>query len=248
MAYKKTDVKDNAQPERPTTESELGRFAKRVREAIGKESVRAFSRRSGLSETTLRAYLGGGSDAGRAALLAIAKTSGVRLEWLATGQEPMFEHAVRESPPPYGSDIGAEFTLVPRYNVDAAAGAGQSVDRETEIGKLAFRQDWLRQKGLRAADLAVIRIKGDSMAPTIRDGSLALVDCRRQHEKPRTDGIYVIQMDGDLLAKRIQIDLAGDGALYIKSDNPAYTEQHLDAAAADRLWVVGKVIWAGGEL
>lgn len=160
----------------------------------------------------------------------------------------MFDHEVREAHPPYGSGIGAEFTLVPRYNVDAAAGAGQAVERESEIGKLAFRQDWLRQKGLQGSDLAVIRIKGDSMSPTIRDGSLALVDCRRQHEKPKTDGIYVIQMDGDLLAKRIQIDLAGEGGLYIKSDNPAYTEQRLDAAAADRLWIVGRVIWAGGEL
>lgn len=143
--------------------------------------------------------------------------------------------------------LGSEFALVPRLPVEAAAGAGSAVDNESEIGKLAFRRDWLRNKGLSAADLAVIRIKGDSMAPTIRDGALALVDCRRHQEKPKSDGIYVIRMDGDLIAKRVQIDLAG-GGLYIKSDNPAYTEQCLTAEQADRLFIVGRVIWVGGEI
>lgn len=242
------DEQQTGEEGRPTSSLELGQFANRVKDTVGSEAVRAFSRRSGISETTLRAYMAGTSDAGRLALIAIANAGGVRLEWLVTGEGAMRNREVLEVPPTYGADVGPEFTLVPRYEVEAAAGAGQAVDCEQEVGKLAFRADWLRHKGLRAADLAVIRIKGDSMAPTIRDGSLVLVDCRRHHEKPSSDGIYVIQLDGDLLAKRIQIDLAGEGALYIKSDNPAYTEQHLDAAAADRLRIVGRVIWAGGEI
>jgi len=242
------DEQQTGEEGRPTSSLELGQFANRVKDTVGSEAVRAFSRRSGISETTLRAYMAGSSDAGRLALIAIANAGGVRLEWLVTGEGAMRASEVREVAPTYGADVGSEFTLVPRYAVDAAAGAGQAVECEIEIGKLAFRQDWVRQKGLTASDLAVIRVRGDSMSPTIRDGALVLVDRRAHHKKPKTDGIYVIQLDGDLLAKRIQVDLTGDGALYIKSDNPAYTDQHLEAAAADKLWIVGRVIWAGAEI
>lgn len=242
------NAKDELSYEHSTsvTEVECG-ITQRINELAIGISTNAFAQKCGIPESSMRKYLAG-SIPGTDRAVQIAKACGVSLEWLATGEGSMHRNVVREPLPTYKPEIWAEFALIPRYNVDAAAGAGQAVERENEIGKLAFRQDWLRQKGLQGSDLAVIRIKGDSMSPTIRDGSLALVDCRRQHEKPKTDGIYVIQMDGDLLAKRIQIDLAGEGGLYIKSDNPAYTEQRLDAAAANRLWIVGRVIWAGGEL
>lgn len=139
----------------------------------------------------------------------------------------------------------AEFVLVPRYNVEAGAGAGRVVERESEIGKLAFRRDWLAQKGVAVKDLAVIRVKGDSMAPTIRDGSLVLVDTRQ--EKVAEDGIYIIMKDGHLVAKRLQVDFA-TGGVFIKSDNPAYHQQHVAKDAAEGLYIIGRAIWAGGEV
>lgn len=239
------NARDELESEDSTSADELERgITQRLNALAEGMSTNAFALKCGVPESSMRKYLSG-SIPGTDRAVQISKACGVNLEWFATGEGPKMANEIREAPASYSSEMGAEFTLVPRYTVAAAGGA---IERENEIGKLAFRRDWLRQKGLEATDLAVARIKGDSMSPTIREGALVLVDCRRQHEKPKADGIYVIQIDGDLLAKRIQIDLAGDGALYIKSDNPAYTDQHLDAAAADRLWIVGRVIWAGGEI
>jgi len=139
----------------------------------------------------------------------------------------------------------AEFVFVPRYNVEAGAGAGRVVERESEIGKLAFRRDWLAQKGVAVKNLAVIRIKGDSMAPTIRDGALVLVDTGQ--EKVTQDGIYVLMYEGELVAKRLQVDFAAGGVI-IKSDNPAYDQQHVAKDAAENLYIIGRAIWAGGEV
>lgn len=139
----------------------------------------------------------------------------------------------------------AEFILVPRYNAEASAGAGSLVERESEIGRLAFRRDWLSEKGLSVKDLAVIRVKGDSMSPTIRDGSLVLVNTSQ--EKVGEDGIYVLVYEGHLVAKRLQADFA-TGGLFILSDNPSYKERYVAKDSAEGLYIIGRAIWAGGEI
>lgn len=141
-------------------------------------------------------------------------------------------------------DIGKEFALVPQYDVEISAGHGRFEQHEIEIGKLAFRRDWLRQKGLSEKSLVVVRINGDSMSPTIRDGALALVDTRRNDIKE--DGIYVLTVDGHLVAKRLQRDFKG--GVYIRSDNAAYREHHLFAVDTPSLHIIGRVVWAAGEV
>lgn len=173
----------------------------------------------------------------------IAEALNLSPAWLLTGQGHPQTSAVHEQEAAY--DVGVEFALIPRYDVEAAAGPGKSVQVESEIGKMAFRRDWLRQKGLTPKDLVMIRIDGDSMSPTIRDGSLALVDTA--DAGPHKDGVYVLMVDGDLVAKRLQRDLAA-GGLYIRSDNPAYREQLLTSAEAEHLFIIGRLVWSGGEL
>ena len=48
------------------------------------------------------------------------------------------------------------------------------------------------------------------------------------------------------MAKRLQSDFSG--GVYVRSDNPAYREQHLSADLAANLRIVGRAIWAGGKL
>lgn len=211
-------------------------FIARMRECADRAgSVNALAELSGVSQGGIRRYFEGG-EPNRRALVAIARAAGVTVEWLATGKSP------KDSPSQ--ADVGVEFQLVPQYDVEASAGGGAIVEREAEIGKLAFRHQWLREKGLSAKDLVVIRVRGDSMAPTIRGGSIVLVDTRQDHVTD--DGIYVLLVGEHLVAKRLQVDLRG--GLYIISDNPAYEEQHLTTEEAKELYIVGRVVWAAGDV
>lgn len=203
----------------------------------------------GLSQQDLADAVGGskrgiqdnesGKNAPASTLIRGLVSLGINANWLLTGIKPMLMADLAHT-----QDIGVEFALVPQHDIEVSAGHGRTEQRESEIGKLAFRRDWLRQKGLLAKDLVVVRITGDSMSPTIRDGALVLVDTRVEHVKE--DGIYVLVVDDRIMAKRMQRDFKG--GVFIRSDNPAYREQHLTAEEASGLYVIGRVIWAGGEV
>ncbi len=61
-------------------------FPHRLKKAVGDQSIRSFARECGFSDTVLRQYLNGQSEPTRPALLAMARTANVSLEWLAVGQ------------------------------------------------------------------------------------------------------------------------------------------------------------------
>lgn len=132
-----------------------------------------------------------------------------------------------------------EYATAPFYDVEASCGHGSWNSEENIINRLAFRRDWLKQEGLDPAHLAAIRARGDSMEPTIQSGDTLLVDLRVT--TPRADGIYIIEQDGGLSAKRIQ--RAPDGTLYIRSDNQAYREFVM--RPDQPLNIIGRLAWFG---
>ncbi|TQE92557.1 MAG: hypothetical protein FKY71_19815 [Spiribacter salinus] len=63
-------------------------FPDRLSYILGGQSVRAFARHAGVSDTFLRQCLSGKTEPTRTKLLALATTGGVSVEWLATGNTP----------------------------------------------------------------------------------------------------------------------------------------------------------------
>jgi phage repressor protein C with HTH and peptisase S24 domain len=146
-----------------------------------------------------------------------------------------------------GSDLapsaGAEVLVpVPRLDVGASAGGGAADRSERPLGRIGFDPQWLRRLGLAPASAALIRVEGDSMAPTLSHGDEILVD--RATRRLR-DGLWVLRLDGALLVKRVAV--RPDGArVSVLSDNPAYPGwPECDPAAVD---VVGRVVWVGRRL
>jgi phage repressor protein C with HTH and peptisase S24 domain len=89
----------------------------------------------------------------------------------------------------------------------------------------------------------VIRVDGDSMAPTLSDGDEILVDREDGAGRVR-DGIYVLRIEGTLVVKRVAV--GPGGRLAVRSDNQAYPGwPDLDPAAVD---LVGRVVWVGRRL
>ncbi len=138
---------------------------------------------------------------------------------------------------------GGLFT-VPRLDIGAAAGAGGLGEDDRTEGLLAFDERWLRQLSASPGQLSLIRVEGDSMAPTLAHGDDIMVDGGDAGDRLR-DGIYVLRRDGVLLVKRI-LCAGGRGTIAIVSDNPAYpTDEGVDPAGVD---IVGRVLWTGRRL
>lgn len=112
------------------------------------------------------------------------------------------------------------------------------------VSHLPFSPALLRELGVRYENCHFIRARGDSMVPTIRDGSIVLVDIARR--KDRQDGIYALMFGDDVRIKRLAFGALGK--LTLMSDNPAYPDEVLSGAELDQLKIVGKAVWAGGVL
>lgn len=221
----------------------IGTRIKTVSEKIGTRAKAALT--AGVSDDMLYRYIREESPPSFKAMAGLAAASGYSLDWMATGKGPMMSDQRDGDAHTY--DLGVEFALIPRYSARSGSIPGTIIETESEIGRLAFRRDWLNKKGLKTGDLAVIRLCCDAMHPTIDDGDLALVDCRPIHERPSCDGIYALQLDGSIVARRVQIDVIGDG-LIIMSDNPVYEPQRISGDEIDALQVIGRIIWVGGEI
>jgi len=153
------------------------------------------------------------------------------------------EKAVRALPAEMvGARREADLVLVPQLDIGASAGPGALAGDERPHSRIAFQPGWLRElTGGSFAGLSIIRVAGDSMAPTLADGDDILVDRGDASERLR-DGIYVLRVDGALMVKRLALHPAGRG-FTIRSDNDAYPAwTDCDPAAIE---VIGRVIWAG---
>jgi phage repressor protein C with HTH and peptisase S24 domain len=138
-----------------------------------------------------------------------------------------------------------ELVPVTRSPVRASAGAGAFPGDESARPYFAFDPIWLKMiTGSPPSRLSVIRVEGDSMAPTLSAGDDILVDLADGPGRLR-DGIYVLRVDGALLVKRLAIHPVGR-RVTVQSDNPAYGD--LPDCSLDEIECIGRVIWAGRKI
>ena len=148
-----------------------------------------------------------------------------------------------ESEPPTLELDGDEFAAVPRVAVEASAGAGAFNDEPEVVGKLAFRQDWLRKIGVKPEKSMLITVTGESMMPDLEPGDLALID-QDKAEWEHNRVFALVDLDGAVRIKRILLD--GKKGLVLVSDNAAENPPELRLKGdANRVRPLGRVVWSG---
>ena len=131
-----------------------------------------------------------------------------------------------------------DLRAVPIIDVTAAAGDGSFNEHEQRLGVMYFPDRDLRRYGT-YDKLRLLRARGDSMHPEIRDGDLVMFDLGATDYR---SGVMVINRDGLLIIKRLE--MIGASTARLLSDNRAYDPIDVDLST-DQLTIVGRVVWAG---
>lgn len=168
-----------------------------------------------------------------------AKKFKVSLEWLVTGR---------------AQAVGRKQSGdVPQFNIHAGMGNGGLLSVETDQSGLAVNPEdsdgfWTFPDSVKAGWRQMPRsyalpVTGDSMEPTLPNGSYVFVDTT--HTIPSPPDIYAIDYGDGLMVKRVELIPQSDG-VRIVSDNARYRDYEL---RREDVRVYGRVVawfqWRG---
>lgn len=131
------------------------------------------------------------------------------------------------------------FISIGRFDASFSMGPGSLIaDHPEPLGYWVFEEQWLRALSSVSPDrLAVVKVDGDSMMPTLHNGDLVLVD--RTRTRPNREGIYALQVGDIAWVKRVSVNLKTQ-KIRVLSDNPLVPKQ--PEMNEDELIIIGRVI------
>jgi len=131
--------------------------------------------------------------------------------WLLTGKGEMFLNHDKTI-----SSVSNHGYAIDVLNVRAGAGDGVYNYEVKVIDKIVLDKAFFKTSP-DIKKIKIIEVDGDSMFPTLQSGDHVIID---ETKTNGVDGIYAIQLHGQILIKRLQFNL--DGTIDIKSDNKEY--------------------------
>lgn len=199
-------------------------------------SQKAIAGRLGCSHQAWQGYEAGNNLPG-GKILQRLNILGISIDWLLTGRGAIAE--------PGTGDDNSVLAFVPHVEAQLAAGHGSINDRLQIRDYIPFTRSYLLRKfGRSSVDgLAVLEVSGDSMEPTISDGSLVMVD---QTDPDVSGSIMAFVFEDCAYIKRLQ---KFPGGIDVVSDNRDFYPPHqIRNADLDQLNIIGRVRWIGKSL
>ena len=121
-------------------------------------------------------------------------------------------------------------------DIRASAGGGAYGFDEEEHDMISIDEKIMHNMvGMGNTELEAIHVDGESMEPTLQDGSIVFVD--RTQTNINKNGIFIASTTGGLFIKRIQ--QRADGMIELISDNSMYPPQAINP---DEVSIIGKVV------
>jgi phage repressor protein C with HTH and peptisase S24 domain len=236
------------------------KFSERLNFLVTEHSggkVTHFAKKAGIPPGTFDNYLKGRLPQAEQ-LLRIRETYGVNIDWLLTGEgEPYIGGRTKKEGLPEDCLSPEDFVIIPMLESRIAAGPEGEVLYEEVKDYYPFKRWWIEKFAgkteARLKNLVLLKVRGDSMSPTIDQGEVILVDTHeRERMEIRTGQIYLVTMpDGSSAIKRLALsETAGRQKLICMSDNVAVYRPfdfELDPAKSIKHYVLGRVRWAGKE-
>lgn len=215
--------------------------------AAGIPSQSALARASDIPQPTINRILKGVGKKGPEAhtIVRLAEACNVSFQWLFEGlgpmdREPRHDAAevtaetlkVSVDDEESGKFVGVRMLKrVIHAGVDGADG-----DFEYDDGiVLSLPLAWVQEKRLRPENLVGLKVKGESMYPTMREGNVVVINTA---DRDPVDGeLFAVNHNHKPVVKRLEREL---GAWYLASDNrlPEYRRRRVD----EETEIVGRVV------
>jgi len=226
---------------------------KRIQEARGHFSQGQFAAKFGITSNYLSKIERGLAHPGRKLLKAISDAFNINISWLLYGEGPKERlsqpEAVRRNVPEIrwvGKDLiihipdivlpiaeEKESVSVPFMAVPVGAGVPTTVGDEVKM-RIEMLLKNLPQAS-RKHRLAAVKVRGDSMMPTLPEGSVCIVDLDQTDASLLLKKLIIARAQDEWAVKRLE---ARKGKLFLVSSNPGYKAIPVDADVQ----ILGRVI------
>lgn len=166
-------------------------------------------------------------------VVAICDCLDISSDWLMRGVGPMGKAEAEES--------SSNMIVLDQVDFKDSYGYGVvNFEEMPEIKKIYVTSAWFAKNFAfyNPSNIRIITAQGDSMSPEIEDGDAVFIDIT-DRENLR-DGIYLLQVDGELFIKRVQKLIKQRIALI--STNKAYKDIELDLDSDIEVRTIGRVI------
>ena len=219
---------------------------KGAREDAGYRSAQDAVEAFGWTYSTYVAHENGSRGVTAKKVAEYARRFGVSADWLLNGRgtkEPKGladAAALTEAIGPH-----AAYAEIPRYDARLAAGAGAwNLEDQTPVDLIPFTWEFMDKyiRRTKTDGLLMLTVSGDSMAPTIADNDLVMVDTA---EAQLDAGVFAFVLDDVARVKRFNVTLRG---IDILSDNSTYATEHYTREELSNMQVIGRVRWVGRAL
>lgn len=231
---------------------DIGQKLRSVREKAGLTQS-MLSKTSGVSERTIKSYEKNNANVTISIIEKLAKALNVETKYFTNDDVQQYVHHSSSNMSTNVHKLSSTHQVVndlqqddeddnmivhiPRFTDKASAGYGIT-NYHSENSLLSFTKRELRMHFAihSIAHLSIMESIGDSMCPTIAEGSLLLIqeDCTDVLE----GCIYVVRLGNDLYVKRVQ----KRPKIKLISDNTKYDP--IELAESDELVIVGRVVGA----
>lgn len=194
----------------------MARFHDRLMELSGGD-LWAWSQQVGIDYGTVKNWFERDGQPRQGTLQKIAAASGVTVGWLLGEELTVPEGVVR----------------IPVMDVEVGAADGGIVPNGETVRAWIDLHEELIPRGRPVGTWHVVRVRGDSMAPTLYPGDLVMVEPSEQV----LDGLWVLRWDDGVLVKRVV--RVGQKTIRLIADNTAYPSYELPV---DEVHLVGRVV------
>jgi SOS-response transcriptional repressor LexA len=232
----------------------LVRLDELIRERFN-DNLASFCRQADVLYSTVINWFRRGSPPEPLKLEAIARRVGVSPSWLLAGEgpvdlppEPLTRPEMRlvEAKGKWFRGLALRIEAyfpIPLVAGSVAAGSPTTVS-ENDVDDwipAIYHKDWCPHPD----QTVCVRVKGDSMAPTIPDGGLVAIDLVQRDPARLVRRVVALRRDGGVTVKRLV--RLGDGRYVARPDNPDSAELYVYGADEIADAVVGKVVWWWGK-